>query len=147
MEYLNKKGPDFKLIPITHKCDEDRIGKVMTPIELHQFGIDLLITHLYKQNGKFIGINDSFDNEYPHLVVKNPDKELLYIWITTEMYPNIPGVEVIDNPESAINLSNRFKAKPVFAGIRLACVSTEKKEIAICGGEFHVEFTGLKRVV
>ena len=52
--------------------------------------MDLLITYLFKQKGKFLGVNDNIGNDYPHLVVKNPDNQLLYIWVKTDMYPTFP---------------------------------------------------------
>jgi hypothetical protein len=147
MNYLNKLGPGYKPIPITHKCDDDRIGKVMTKEELHQFGMDLLITYLFKQNGKFLGVNDNIGNDYPHLVVKNPDNELLYIWVRTDIFPTFPEIESIGNLEEVVKLSAQFKASPVFAGIRFKCVSTDENSLSTCGADYNVEFMGLKKII
>jgi hypothetical protein len=60
------------------------------------------------------------------------------------MFPNIPGVELIDNPEEAVSLSKQFNAIPVFAGMVLKCVSTKEYDKPICGGQYIAEFTGFK---
>lgn len=125
MEYLNVLGMRHEPIPIRHKCDDDRIGKEMTKQELHQFGMDLLITYLFKRSGKFLGVNDNISDDYPHLVVKRPDNELLYIWVKTNLYPIFPEIKSLGNLEEVISLSERFKARPNFAGIRFRCIRCE----------------------
>jgi hypothetical protein len=62
------------------------------------------------------------------------------------MYPTIPGIVSIENHEEIIKLSNQFKAIPVFAGIRLKCVSTEENGIPVYGAGFVAEFTGFKAI-
>jgi len=109
--------------------------------------MDLLITYLFKQNGKFLGVNDNIGNDYPHLVVKNPDNQLLYIWVKTDMYPTFPEIESIENLEEVVKLSSRFKASLVFAGIRFRCVTSEENNHTICGAEYIVEFMGLKKII
>jgi hypothetical protein len=142
---INKILPDGQIKPIPHKGDDpERVGEIMTEKEIHEFGISLLIVYLYKQKGELISANKNLSNDYPHLVAKNPKGELLYIWIKTEIYPNIPRVESIDNPEEVINLAEQFNAIPVFAGMVLKCVSTKENNIPICGGQYIVEFTGFK---
>lgn len=85
-------------------------------------------------------------NHYPHLVVKNPKKELLYVWIKTEMYPTKPSVKSIENHEEVFNISKQFNATPVFAGIILQCDSTEENAIPLCGGGYFAQFTGFKEI-
>jgi len=145
MILLNKVLPDGKIVPIAHKGDKpDRVGKVMIDEEIHQFGIDLLIAYLHKQNGKFIGVNGNLGNHYPHLIVKNPKNELLYIWVKTVMYPNIPSTISIENHEEVFKVANQFNAIPVFAGIRLTCVYTEEKCVPVYGAGYIAEYTGFK---
>jgi hypothetical protein len=145
MILLNNTLPDGKIQPIPHKADiPDRVGEIMTKEELHEFGLALLIVYLYKQKGELIRSNGNLGNEYPHLVAKNPNDELLYIWVKTEMYPTIPSIESIENHEEVCKLSNQFNAIPVFAGIRLTCVSTEKKIVPVYSGGYIAEFTGFK---
>lgn len=137
--------PDGRIQPIPHKGDNhERDGEIMTSLELHEFGAALLTVYLYKQKGELIRGNHNIGNEYPHLTAKNPKGELLYIWIKTEMYPTIPSVMSIENHEEVIKLSNQFGAIPVFAGMRMKCVSTEKNSIPIYGGGYEAEFTGFK---
>ena len=104
MILLNSTLPNGKIQPIPHNGDNpERVGKIMTNEELQAFGLDLLIVYLYKQKGTLIGANINIGNEYPHLVAKNPDEELLYIWFKTEMYPTIPSIVSIENHEEDIN--------------------------------------------
>jgi hypothetical protein len=60
------------------------------------------------------------------------------------MNPTIPGNVSIQNLEEVIKLSNQFNAIPVFAGMRLKCVSTEENDIPVYGGGYVAEFTGFK---
>lgn len=132
--------------PIIHKCEPDRVGEVMTEQEIHEFGLALLIVYLYRQKGNLISSNGNLSNDYPHLVAENPKKELLYIWVKTEMYPTIPSVISIENHEEVINISKQFNAIPVFAGIMLTCDSTEENVTPKCGGGYIAQFTGLKEL-
>jgi len=142
---LNSTLTDGSIQQIPHKGDNpERAGKIMTNEELHEFGLALLIVYLYKQKGKLISANDHVGNEYPHLVAKNPKDELLYIWVKTEMYPTIPNVVSIENHEEVCKLSNQFSAIPVFAGIRLSCVSTDEKSVPVHGAGYIAKFTGFK---
>ena len=142
MIQLNKN----KDIPIIHKCELNRVGKVMTKQEMHQFGLGLLIVYLYYQKGKLISANNNISNDYPHLVAENPKKELLYIWVKTEMYHAIPSVKSIENHEEVINISKQFNSTPVFAGIMLTCASTDKNDIPKCGAGYFARFTGFKEI-
>ena len=139
---INKK----ESVPIMHKCRPERVGEVMTEKEIHDFGLDLLIVYLYYQKGKLISANTNMSNDYPHLVAKNPNGELLYIWTKTEMFPNIPKVGSFNNSEAAIALSKQFNAIPVFAGIILKCASAKEYDIPICGSQYIAEFTGFKAI-
>jgi len=142
---INKTLPDGQIKPVHHKGDNpERDGKIMTKVELHEFGLSLLIAYLNNQKGKLIRSNGNLGNEYPHLVAKNPKDELLYIWVKTEMYPTIPSIVSIENHEEVIKLSNQFSAIPVFAGMRMKCVSTEENGIPIYGAGYIAEFTGFK---
>ena len=49
-----------------------------------------------------------------------------------------------ENQEEVIKLSNQFGAIPVFAGMRMKCVSTEESSIPIYGAGYEAEFTGFK---
>lgn len=145
MILLNSILPDDRIQPITHKGDyPERNGEIMTDQELHEFGVALLIVYLYKQKGELIRGNHKIGNEYPHLVAKNPDGVLLYIWIKTEMYPKIPSIKSMENHEEVNKLSKQFNATPVFAGMRLKCVTKENNNIPVFGAGYVAEFTGFK---
>lgn len=116
----------------------------MTNEELHEFGIALLTVYLYKQKGDLIRSNKNLGNEYPHLIAKNPKGELLYIWVKTEMYPITPSIKSIENHEEMCKLSNQFNAIPVFAGMRMTCVTSDEKYIPVYGAGYIAEFTGFK---
>ena len=42
------------------------------------------------QNGKLIAVNMNPDNGAPHVLVENSDRVLLYVWVKTDLAPNIP---------------------------------------------------------
>ena len=145
MIILNKTLQDGQVKPIIHKGDNpERVGEIMTEEELHGFGVGVLVGFFYNQKGKLFRCNHNISNDYPHIVVESPKDGLLYVWVKTAMYPIIPSIESIENQDEVINLANQFNAIPVFAGLRLTCVSTEENNIPICGGEYIAEFTGLK---
>jgi hypothetical protein len=142
---INKTLPDGKLKPIPHKENNpERVGKIMTKKELHKFGLGLLIAYLNIQKGELIKANFNIGNDYPHLIAKNPKGQLLYIWVKTEMYPKMPSIMSIENHEEVITLSNQFNATPVFAGMKLTCVSTEEMSIPVYRAGYVAEFRGFK---
>jgi hypothetical protein len=54
---LNKKSPDYKIKLIVHKSENpERVGKIMTEEELHDFGIGLFIAFFNNQRGKILSI-------------------------------------------------------------------------------------------
>jgi hypothetical protein len=57
------------------------------------------------------------------------------------MYPTIPSIISIENHEEVIKLSNQFNARPVFAGMRMKCVSTEETGIPVYSAGYEAEFT------
>jgi hypothetical protein len=80
MILLNSTLPYGKIQPIPHKGDNpERAGRIITKKKLHNYGLELLIAYLYKQKGTLISANINIGNEYPRLVAKNPNDELLYI--------------------------------------------------------------------
>ena len=60
------------------------------------------------------------------------------------MYLTIPAIVSIENHEGVSKLSKQFKAIPVFAGIRLRCIFTEKNVIPVYLAGYVPEFTGFK---
>jgi hypothetical protein len=60
------------------------------------------------------------------------------------MHPKVPNVMSIENHEEVSRLSNQFSAIPVFAEMRLKCVSTKESSIPVYGAGYEAEFTGFK---
>jgi hypothetical protein len=42
------------------------------------------------QNGKLIVVNMNPENGAPNVLVENPEKVLLYVWVKIDLAPNIP---------------------------------------------------------
>jgi len=143
---INQLSPDNKPYPITHKCKPEKAGEPMTKQEIHEFGLGFLIVYLYKQKGNLISANDHIATDYPHLVAKNPKKELLYIWVKTEIAPFVPRYIPNENHEDIIKLAKQFNSMPVFAGIMLTCDSTEENRVPKCGMGYFAKFTGFKEI-
>ena len=137
MIYINKLTDNDDPIPITHLCKPERLGKDMTGLELHEFGISLLITFLHVQDGKLIVVNMNPDNGCPHIVVENPQKVLLYVWVKTDLAPIIPLHKRNETHDAVVEASRNYGAKPCFASISISCASKEGKLIPKCGGEYY----------
>jgi len=148
MILLNSTLPDGRIKPITHKGDNhERDGEIMTDQELHEFGVALLTVYLYKQKGELIRSNKNIGTDYPHLIAKKPQGELLYIWVKTEMEPTVPNIKSIENHEEVNKLSKQFNATPVFAGINLSCLTRKDRSNPIYGGSYQAKFLGFKSLL
>ena len=77
-------------IPIAHVCKPERLAMDITGLELHEFGLSLFMTYLWVQDGKLIAVIMNPENGAPNLVVENPQKVLLHIWVKTDLAPIIP---------------------------------------------------------
>ena len=106
----------------------------------------LQYTFYKQQSGKLIKSNHTRYSEYPNLIAENPDKQLLYIWIATDINPNIPSYTEDEHHEERIALSRSHNALPVFAGIVLSCYPTDEDIVPLCGGIYIAEFTGFKAI-
>jgi hypothetical protein len=87
---LNKLTDDDTPIPITHRCSPERLGQDMTGLELHEFGLALFTSYFSEQGGELFAVNMNPDNGAPHVMIFNPEKVLLYVWVKTDLAPNIP---------------------------------------------------------
>jgi hypothetical protein len=132
---LNKLTDDD--IPITHICKPERLGKDMTGLELHEFGIALFMTFIKVQNGKLIAFNINPENGAPNVLVKNPQKVLLYVWVKTDLAPIIPVYVRNETHDTITKLSRQYKAVSSFASITISCASHERNSIPKCGGEYY----------
>jgi len=146
MYSLNKLTDDEIPIPITHICKPERLGKDMTGLELHKFGLALFMTFIEVQNGKLIAVNMNPENGAPHVLVENPEKVLLYVWVKTDLAPNIP-VYVPNNTHDLITeISRKYRAIPSFASITISCASKEGNLIPKCGGEYYAVLNEFERI-
>ena len=134
---LNKLSDDDTPILITHRCRPERIGKDMTGLELHEFGLAIFTSYSSDQGGELYAINMNPENGAPHLMIWNLKKVLLYVWVKTDLAPNIPVYMPNETHDFITNLSKQYKAIPSFASITISCASQENNLIPKCGGEYY----------
>ena len=85
-------------------------------------------------------------NSYPNIVVENPQKVLLYIWVKTELSPDVHAYKPDDDHGEMFKLLKQFGAVPAFAGIMISCVSIEGNLIPKCGDEYYAVFNELEEI-
>ena len=134
---LNKLTDDDIPIPITHICKPERLGKDMTGLELHEFGLMLFMTFLEVQNFKLRAINVNPENGAPDVLVEDPEKVLLYVWVKTDLAPNRPVYVTYDTFELIDKISKEYGAKPSFASITINCALKDGNLLPKCGGEYY----------
>jgi len=79
------------------------------------------------------------------MVIVAPNDKVFDFWVYTAMYPQIPSIELFENHQDIIEISRQYEAIPLFAGIRLSCLSYDDISLPIYGGSYKAEFTGLKQ--
>jgi hypothetical protein len=146
MTYLNKLTDDDIPIPITHICKPERLGKDMTGLELHEFGVSLFMTFLWVQDGKLIAVIMNPEDSAPNLVVENPQKVLLHIWVKTGLAPNVPVHVRNETHDAIVRTSRKYGAIPGFASITISCTSKEGNLIPKCGGEYYAVLNELEEI-
>jgi hypothetical protein len=72
-----------------------------------------------------------------NVLVENPEKVLLYVWVKTDLAPNIPVYIPNETYDVITELSRTYKAIPSFASITISCASQENNPIPKCGGEYY----------
>jgi len=137
MYSLNKLTDDDIPIPITHICKPERLGKDMTGLELHEFGLALFMTFIEVQNGKLKAVNMNPENGAPNVLVEDDQKELLYVWVKTDLAPNIPVYVQNETYDVIAEISKQYRARPCFASITISCASKKNNLIPKCGGEYY----------
>ena len=143
---LNKLSDDDTLISITHRCRPERIGKDMTGKELHEFGLALFTSYMSDQDSELVAVNMNPENGAPHILVDNPQKILFYIWVKTDLAPNIP-IYVPNNTFDVIaKISRECEAKLCFASITISCTSKEGNFLPKCGGEYYAVLNELEEI-
>ena len=133
-------------IRLTHICKPDRSGNDMPGLELHEFGLFLFMSFLEIQNGKLKAVNMNPENGAPHVLVENPQKLLLYIWVKTDLAPNIPVYVQNDTFDVIAKISKEYGAKLCFASITISCASKESQLIPKCGDEYYAILNELEEI-
>jgi hypothetical protein len=146
MVYLNRLTDDNVPIPIIPPCKPDRIGKDMKGTELHEFGLFMFIGYFQGQGGKLIAINMNPENGAPNVIFEDPNNVLLYVWVKTDLAPNIPAFVRNDKHDKIIQLSKQNRAVPSFASITIRCASPEANSIPKCDGEYYVVLNEFKEI-
>jgi len=136
MFLLNKLTDDDLPIPITHICKPERLGKDMTGLELHEFGLVLFMAFIEVQNGKLRAINMTPENGAPKVLVEDYKKVLLYVWVKTGLAPNIPVYVPNETHDVITEISKQYSAIACFASITISCAFPEINLIPKCGGEY-----------
>jgi hypothetical protein len=71
---LNRLTDDDNPIPIMHICKPERLGKDMTGLELHEFGLALFTSYFSNQGWEFFAINMNPENGAPHVMIWDEQK-------------------------------------------------------------------------
>ena len=137
MYSLNKLTDDDIPIPITHLCKPERLGQDMTGFDLHEFGLALFTSYFSNQGWELFAINMNPENGAPHVMIWDQQKVLLYVWVKTDLAPNIPLYAPNETHDAIVEASRKYGAKPCFASITISCASEESNLIPKCGGEYY----------
>lgn len=144
---INGIDKDNNLYPITHKDDPARVGKLMTDEELHAFAVQLVLVYYHYNHGYIKSRNINPGIEYPHIVMRNKDTEkLYYLIVKAGIHPEIPEPLPTGNYSTVIKLAEEAKAIPVFIGVVFSNYSTDDDSLPICGGDYIVKITRLKKL-
>ena len=142
---LNKLSDDGIPIPITHRCRPEMVGTDMTGIDLQEFGLALFTSYLSDQNFELKAINMTPENGAPNILMSNPQKALFYIWVKTDLAPNIPVYEPNETHDVITKISRQNKAILSFASITISCAFPEGNFIPKCGREYYIMLNDLMK--
>src|SRR5690606_7542977 len=118
-------------------------AQIMSLDEIHDFGIEVVISHLKKEGYEIDGVKPKIGVN-PQIIARKAGI-LAFIAVRTACYPE-KGVLEPNVHFQMIDFSDSHKAIPYFAsvGICNADGTTEKEmSIPIKGAGFHVSFEGL----
>jgi hypothetical protein len=104
------------------------------------------MTFIEVQNGKLIAVNMNPENGAPNVLVENPEKVLLYVWVKTDLAPNIPIYVPNETQDVITEISRKYRAIPSFASITISCASKEGNLIPKCGGEYYAVLNELEEI-
>jgi hypothetical protein len=77
------------------------------------------------------------ENGAPHVMIWNQQKVLLYVWVKTDLAPNIPEYRPNETYDVITEISRKYGAKPCFASITISSAFQESNLIPKCGGEYY----------
>ena len=86
------------------------------------------------------------ENGAPDVLVENPQNVLLYIWVKTDLAPNIPVYVGNDTFDVIAKISREYGAKLFFASITISCASKEGNFVPKCGGEYYAVLNELEEI-
>jgi hypothetical protein len=119
----------------------------MTGSELHEFGLFMFIGYFETQGGKLMGINMNPENGAPDVMIGNPNNVLFYVWVKTDLAPNIPVYVPNETHDFITKISNKYNISLGFASITIHCASPEDNSIPKCGGEFYVVLNEFEEIL
>ena len=119
----------------------------MTGLELHEFGLALFMTFIEVQNGKLIAVNMNPENGAPNVLVENPGQVLLYVWVKTDLAPNIPVYVPNKTHDVITEISRKYRAILSFASITISCAYQESNLIPKCGGEYYAVLNKFDEII
>ena len=144
---INAKDKHNKLVPITHKEDPARVGEPMSDEELYVFAVILVSVYYHYNRGYIKSRNINPGIDYPHIVMRNKDTEkLYYLIVKAGIHPDIPRPLPTENYSTLIKLAKEAKAIPVFIGAVFSNYSSNDNNPPICGGDYVVKITKLKKL-
>ena len=123
----------------THKCSDDRRGKVMTAEELHDFSVQVLMAE-YAETGATVERANKSNPFEPDFHFKSSDKKIVNVLVVYS--------DEIDGDISDIDTSwliNDFRRNGIIPRITFASAwcedeKSENGKPAICGGDFCFKY-------
>jgi len=70
-------------------------------------------------------------------LVEDYQKVLLYVWVKTDLAPNIPVYVPNETHDVITEISKQYRARPCFASITISCAFKDGNFIPKCGGEYY----------
>jgi len=116
---------------------------LMTPAEIHDFGVGVVFKEIKNQGHEIASVNTNLGTN-PQIVARK-DGQLEFILVRTACYPSKGTLE---NEQVAITLlarASKFGATCYFASVGIANATTpDGMEVPVKGAGFHVTFSGLQ---
>ena len=120
----------------------------LNPEEIIEFGLRHAYGKLVKEGFEVLSVMPE-SNMDPQILAKK-EEQLYFIIIRTEVYPNVGDLPSISRISQVNEHAKKHNAKTKFIslGILNANAKTEEeKSILYKGGEFYINYSGLKELV